>query len=77
MRNSDKLGIGFDSDRTSLIHLLLVVKLISQKGKLGSLLDQALDVGLAIIFSTIALVSESRSLSFEFSGVILVVSILG
>ena len=77
MRNSDKLGIGFDSDRTSLIHLLLVVELISQKGKLGSLLDQALDVGLAIIFSTIALVSESRSLSFEFSGVILVVSILG
>lgn len=33
--------------------------------------------GLTIIFSTIARVSPSRSLSFEFSGVIFVVSILG
>jgi hypothetical protein len=33
--------------------------------------------GLAIIFSTMARVSPSRSLSFEFSGVIFVVSILG
>lgn len=33
--------------------------------------------GLTIIFSTIARVSPSRSLSLEFSGVIFVVSILG
>lgn len=32
---------------------------------------------LTIIFSTIPLVSPSKSLSFEFSGLILVVSILG
>lgn len=65
-------------------HLLLVVKLqeiCQARVSVASLLTGRTNAdkaeGLAIIFSTMARVSPSRSLSFEFSGVIFVVSILG
>jgi len=80
-------GVDGDSSEAGLrwagTDLLLVVKLkITCLGKVGEVnkVTRKRDgnrVGLTIIFSTIARVSPSSSLSFEFSGVIFVVSILG